>query len=247
MPLFSPRKKTQKKQDISCTAVIAAAGSSSRMGAEDKLFIDIHGIPVLAHTLMAFENCVYISEIIIVAREQSIQLIGDICSSYNIDKASQIVFGGETRLHSVLNGVLAVSDSAEIIAIHDGARPCISTEIIERTIESAKKYHAAAPAVPVSSTLKRVKSDYILETVDRDSLFEVQTPQVFDADLIKAALSNAKNKSIGVTDDCQAVEIIGATVRIIEGSRLNIKLTTPEDIAIAQAILKGAEATQKES
>jgi len=238
---FSKLKKARTKKIPTCSAVIAAAGSSQRMNGEDKLFVKIHGIPVLAHTLKAFQSCEYIKEIIVVTRDYYKGHVSDICSQYGITKAEKIIIGGQTRLVSVTNGVFAVSGKAKLIAIHDGARPCVDNGIIERAVESAVKYHAAAPAVPVSSTIKRVKNSMIIETVDRGDLVEIQTPQVFTSELIKAALTNAGNKSIDVTDDCKAVELIGATVRITEGSRNNIKLTTREDLIIAEAIIRRQE------
>ena len=221
----------------SCSAVIAAAGSSRRMGGEDKLFISINGAPVLAHTLAAFQKCRYIDEIIIVTNEKNIERAGEICAQFDISKASKIIIGGDTRLVSVMNGVFAVSGKAKLIVIHDCARPCIEQAVIERTIETAAKYHAAAPATPISSTIKKAENNIIFQTIDREGLFEIQTPQVFAAALIKAALTKAFKKSIDVTDDCMAVELIGATVHITEGARSNIKLTANEDVMIARAIL----------
>ena len=221
-----------------CSVVIAAAGSSERMCGEDKLFVDIAGTPALAHTLAAFQSIGLVSEIIVVARAEKFEHIGELCRQHGIEKATKVMAGGRTRLESVMNGVLAVSKKARIIAIHDGARPCVDSGVIERAISSASKHHAVAPAVPVSSTLRKAENGTVLETVDRDGLFEIQTPQVFTAEIIKAALTNAINKSAEVTDDCMAAELIGVKVRITEGSRSNIKLTTCEDIAIAEAILK---------
>ena len=235
MAFFSKRKRVRGAKIPFCSVVIAAAGASKRMGGEDKLFFEINGAPVLAHTLSKFQDCGYIEEIIVVTREDCFERVGDICKQF--DKASKIIVGGQSRLASVINGVYEVSKKAKLIAIHDGARPCIDIGIIERTIEAAARHNAAAPAVPVSSTLKRVKRNIVMDTVDRDDLYEIQTPQVFNADLIKAALTNANRKSIDVTDDCKAVEMIGATVHITEGSRRNIKLTTKEDIVLAEATL----------
>ena len=221
-----------------CSVVVAAAGFSKRMDGEDKLFVDIAGTPALVHSLIAFQNSGLVSEIVVVARADSFEHIGALCKQYRIDKATKIMAGGSSRLESVMNGVLAVSNKARIIAIHDGARPCVDSGIIEQAISSASKYHAVAPAIPVSSTIKRAEDGTVMETVDRNGLFEIQTPQVFTAEIIKAALTNAINKSIEVTDDCMAAEIIGAKIHITDGSRSNIKLTTREDIAIAEAILK---------
>ena len=226
---------------VSCAAVIAAGGSSLRMDSADKLFIEICGMPVLAHTLLAFQNCPNISEVVVVSREECLEAVCELCKNYGIEKAARVMIGGATRLDSVYNGVFAVSDNAQLIAIHDGARPCVDNDIINAAVLAAAKYHAAAPAVPVSSTLKKVRDGIILETIDRDSLVEIQTPQVFAAEVIKAALTKARNESAAVTDDCMAAELLGFPVRVTEGSRRNIKITTSEDIAIAEAILRGRE------
>ena len=234
---FLKKLKKDSERPALCTAVIAAAGSSERMG-EDKQFIEVLGMPVLAFTLAKFEACALVGEIVIVARYDKLERVRDICAEYGICKASKVVAGGGTRLESVMNGVFAASDEAQLIAIHDGARPCITEDVIERAIEAARLHHAAAPAVPVNSTIKRSKGGIILETVSREDLFEIQTPQVFTAEIIKAALTNAKDKSINVTDDCMAVELIGVPVHITEGSRSNIKLTARDDITVAEATLK---------
>ena len=234
---FLKTGKKQQGQTPQCSAVIAAAGLSQRMGGEDKLFVEIGGAPVLAHTLSAFQACEYIDEIIVVSHMDRIQLVCDICKRYDIAKASKIMVGGPTRRESVLNGVMAVSKKARLIAIHDGARPCADTAVIKRAIDTAAKYHAAAPAVAVSSTIKTAKGDIVTGTVDRSNLFEIQTPQVFTSDLIKAALKNAITKAVNITDDCMAVELIGAPVHLTEGSRSNIKITTREDLIMAEAIL----------
>jgi len=229
---------SRHKVPIRCSAVIAAAGSSQRMDGEDKLFVEICGMPVLAHTLLAFQRCSEVSEIVVVAREDCLKRVGDICKHYGIDKASKVMKGGATRLESVYKGVFAVSGKSQLIAIHDGARPCIEGPIIKAAIDDAAKHLAVAPGVPVSSTIKKVKDGVVLETVDRESLVEIQTPQVFIAELIKGALTMARDESIEVTDDCKAVELLGVHVHIIEGSRKNIKLTANEDLVVAEAILK---------
>ena len=239
MSLFLKRKKAMPKKIPPCSAVIAAAGSSQRMNGEDKLFIEINGTPVIVYSLTAFQNCDYINEIIVVTRSEHMELVSDICKHYGITKAAKVVSGGPARLVSVYNGVFAVSKKAGLIAIHDGARPCIEQDVIKRAVLAASKYQASAPAVPVKSTIKCVKDNFVVKTVDREGLFEVQTPQVFKAELIKAALTNARNKSIDVTDDCMAAELIGAPVFMAEGSPHNIKLTTGEDLVIAEAILRG--------
>jgi len=140
-------------------------------------------------------------------------------------------------LESVINGVYAASDKARLIAIHDGARPCLDIRILEETINKAALYNAAAPGIAITSTVKKAQDGIISETVDRDSLYEIQTPQIFRSELIKAALISAKRKSIDITDDCMAVEILGAQVYIVEGSRKNIKITKPEDLKLVKSFL----------
>ena len=226
----------KKKKPPRCSVVIAAAGSSDRMNGEDKIYADICGAPVLSHTLRAFQDSGLVSEIIIVTREENISRASAICEKFSISKAGRFVAGGSTRLESVHNGVRAVSRKSSLIAIHDGARACIDGDTIKKAIEAAAKHHAAAPGLPVTSTIKRVKNNAIVETVDREGLVEIQTPQVFDADLIKAALYAATEEAPNITDDCQAVELLGFPVRVIEGSRDNIKITTREDITAAEEI-----------
>lgn len=236
--MASASKRAGKRSGArpACSAVIAAAGSSERMGGEDKLFLEIGGAPVLAYSLSAFQNAACIDEIIIVAREDKFEEVGRICERFGIDKAAKVMTGGSTRLESVMNGVFAVSKKTDLIAIHDGARPFIARGIIERTVEEAALFYAAAPGVPVTSTLKTVKDGIIRDTIAREGLIEIQTPQVFDADLIKAALTNAVKKAVCVTDDCMAAELIGTPVHVTEGSALNIKITTSEDFRLACSI-----------
>lgn len=241
MPLFSKRRKNTELP--ACSAVIAAGGASARMGGGDKLFAEVCGAPVLGHTLTAFENCALISEIIVVARADMLDHAAGICAKYAAGKSGKVIAGGDSRFDSVYNGVFAVSDKAGLIAIHDGARPCVDARVIELAVMAAAKHHAAVPAIAVSSTVKRAARGIVNETVSRDGLFEIQTPQVFDADLIKAALTKAmKVKGAAalreITDDCMAVEMLGAPVYISEGSRNNIKITTSEDLALVELLLK---------
>jgi len=220
-----------------CSAVIAAAGFSERMAGEDKLFHEICGAPVLIHTLNAFQRCASINEIIVVVRESSLDTVSDLLSRFRVEKVSKIVIGGPTRAESVLNGLLAVSGKAQLVAIQDGARPCVDDAIITSAVSAAAMTHAAAPAIQVISTVKRAEAGKVIETVDRGNLFEIQTPQVFNADLIKAALTNAVTKHIEVTDDCMAVELLGFPVYLTKGARSNIKITTSEDFIFAEAVL----------
>ena len=238
MSLFSLIRNHKIRKPPTCTAVIAAAGKSLRCEGEDKLFYEINEKPVLAYTIDAFQNCNLINDIIIAAGEEQFESIAEICRKYSFDKVSLTVKGGEKRFESVMNGIYAASGKARLIAIHDGARPCVDIGLIERTIHKAAVLNAAAPAVAITSTVKRAEEGTISETVCRDGLFEIQTPQVFRAEVIKAALTNAVKKSLEITDDCMAVELIGVPVHIVEGSRRNIKITDRDDIKIAEAFLQ---------
>lgn len=220
-----------------CAAVIVAAGSSERMGT-DKLMMELCGMPVLARTLGAFQKSPLISDIVVVTRTDRIEEIADLCHKYGISKTSSVISGGATRMESSLAGVSAVSCRAKLIAIHDGARPLVTEKIIERAIRAAAEHMAAAPVIRSSDTLKAVdEGGFIVGTVDRACTLRVQTPQVFDADLIKGALTKAAKDGLGITDDCAAVEMMGVKTYTVEGDERNIKLTTPYDMAIAQTIL----------
>jgi len=233
-------KRLITKKPPTCTAVIAAAGLSARCEGEDKLFFAVNGKPVLAYTIETFEKCKLIKEIVIVAHQEKIGDVSRICIKYGFKKVSLIMKGGPTRLESVISGVFAASRKARLIAIHDGARPCVDKAILEETIKKAALCNAAAPGVPITSTVKKVQDGIVAETIDREGLYEIQTPQIFRSELIKAALINAKKKSIDITDDCMAVEILGAQVHIVEGSRRNIKITEPDDFELVKSFLNEA-------
>ena len=223
-----------------CSAVIVAAGKSVRAG-QDKLFAELCGMPVLARTLMVFEDCECIDEIILVTREDKIVEAAQLCRCYGISKATKVICGGETRLHSALAGVSETNPNADCIAVQDGARPLVTEQLIEQIVHAAILHKAATPCLPVKDTLKSFDRDCILSTLSRDNVVAVQTPQVFHAELIKAALSNAVSKGLSVTDDCSAVEALGAQVRLVAGNEENIKLTTPIDFKLAEAILKARQ------
>ena len=245
MSILSILKNVNKIKPPSCSAVIAAAGTSQRCKWEDKLFYRILGKPVLAHTLEVFQNCARISEIIVVAQQEQLETIGEMCLEYRFSKVSKIITGGATRPESVLNGIYAVSRKSQLIAVHDGARPCIDNDLLERTISAAARYYAAAPAVAITSTIKKVEDGLICDTVDRENLYEIQTPQIFKAQIIKSALASAVRKKVNITDDCMAAEMIGAPVRIVEGLRKNIKITDIEDLSIIEAFLSERERGNK--
>ncbi len=225
-----------KARKAGVTAVIVAAGSSRRMGA-DKLFLDIAGVPVLVRTLLQFQNCDSITEIIVVTREDKLDEVADYCKQYGITKAAKIVLGGKERIESSAAGVFEADRHSEYIAISDGARPFITPALIDSTVEAARKFGAAAPAVPVKDTIKSAENGVVTGTPDRSKLFAIQTPQVFQADLIKGALTKAMREQIPVTDDCSAVEAMGHPVHLVDGDYRNMKITTQEDLVISEAFL----------
>ncbi len=220
-----------------CSAVILAAGASERAG-KDKIFSELCGRPTLVHTLLAFERSDCIGEIILVVRQDKIETAAQLCDRYKIGKVKKIVCGGATRMQSSLNGVSEVSARTKLVAIHDGARPLVTETLIEEVVHNAYLYKAAAPAVPVKDTIKRVKGNFMVRTLSRDETVAVQTPQVFRTDLIKGALTDAVARDFPLTDDCSAAELFGVKTRVVPGSEENMKLTTPIDFAIAKSILE---------
>lgn len=233
------KKLRRKKAPPVCSAVIVAAGSSRRMGGSDKIMMKLGAMPVLARTVLAFENNPLVDEIIIVTRSEKIGEIADLCYKNGLHKVRQVVSGGATRTESALAGVSAVRHGAELIAIHDGARPLVSQELITRTILAARDHRAAIPAVHSTDTLKLVdEKGLVAGTVDREAAVRVQTPQVFDADLIKGALTRAVEKNLTLTDDCSAMDMMGVRTFVVEGEAENIKITTPNDLLTARAIVE---------
>ena len=219
-----------------CGAVIVAAGSASRMGGIDKVMAPLRGEPMIVRTVRTFQNCDAISEIVIVTREDLILPITGLCREYG--KVKAVVRGGSSRQESVNLGLNALSDKIKLAAIHDGARPLISWEVIDRSVRAANSYGAAAPAIPVKDTIKVVTGGVVKNTPDRATLFAVQTPQVFDIDLLRGALKQAEITGAQVTDDCSAVELMGMSVKIVEGDERNLKVTTPMDLKIAEMLLE---------
>ena len=219
-----------------CGAVIVAAGSASRMGGIDKVMAPLNGEPMIARTVRTFQNCDAISEIVVVTREDLILPITGLCSG--MDKVKAVVAGGSSRQESVHLGLNALSDKCKLAAIHDGARPLISWQVIDRVVRAANTYGAAAPAIPVKDTIKVVQGGVVKETPDRAALQAVQTPQVFDFDILRGALKKTKQDGAQVTDDCSAVERMGMAVKIVEGEERNLKVTTPLDLKIAQLLLE---------
>lgn len=243
MHLFGMSKKntelSERETRPFVTAVIVAAGSSTRMGGVNKQKLRIDGVPVLIRTLRAFSQSPWIDEIIVAAREQDIPDLFAAVKAYEIQKVSDIVKGGATRQESVFAAVRRCSPISEFLAIHDGARPLVTQEIIEATVRKAFAENAAATGVRVKDTIKVVaENGRIVETPDRSALWAVHTPQVFARNLYLHAASAVPN-SQAFTDDCKLMEAAGIPVFMVEGSYENIKITTPEDIALAEGILAG--------
>ena len=219
-----------------CGAVIVAAGNASRMGGIDKVMAELDGEPMIVRTVRAFQEAIAIKEIVIVTRQDLIEPIGQLTAGF--DKVKAVVCGGSSRQESVEKGLDALSKECKLAAIQDGARPLISQAVIDRTVRAAHTYSAAAPAIPVKDTIKVVNGGIVDHTPDRATLRAIQTPQVFDYQLLRAALKKARIEELAVTDDCSAVELMGMSVKIVEGDERNIKVTTPMDLMIAKLLLE---------
>ena len=241
-PFFKKHRDARRPR---CAALVAAAGSSTRMGGVNKLLQPLDGIPVLARTLQALEQAERVDEIIVATRESDLVEIADLCRTYGITKCAKVIRGGESRAHSVMLAALEAGDGTQLLAVQDGARPLVTPALIDAVIRAAERCGAAAPAVAVKDTIKEAGSDSIVErTLDRSRLRAVQTPQVFTADLLKGALQSALEQNIPITDDCSAVERLGKQVLLIDGDESNLKITTPGDLILAEAILHAREEAQ---
>lgn len=226
------------------SAIIASAGMSNRMRSNmNKQFIAIDNKPILAHTIEKFEECKYIDEIIVVAKEDEINYCKrEIVNKYKFKKVSKIVRGGKERQDSVYNGILALDERADIILSHDGARPFVDIENIKEGIDGAIEYGASVIGVPVKDTIKVVKGGNNIEnTPKRELLWAAQTPQCFKKEILMEGYRVAIEDNFRGTDDSMLVERLGVTVKMIMGSYNNIKITTPEDLIIAEAVLKDRE------
>lgn len=239
--LFKRLVHSKPEDIIRCAAVVPAAGSSSRMKGQDKILLPLAEQPVLVHTLRALDQCTYITQIIVVTREDLIVPVGQLCRDCGLSKVSRVITGGATRTHSVLAGVREVDENIPLVAIHDGARPLVSQAVLAAAILRASECGAAAPAVPVKDTIKRSHAGLVDATLERSELFAIQTPQVFERSLIRAALAKALEDGVTLTDDCSAVERLGIGVALTQGDYCNLKITTPEDMAVAEALLAWRE------
>lgn len=224
------------------SVLIAAAGMSNRMGGRvNKQFINLNNKPVLVHTIEKFQDSKLIDEIIIIAKEDEVEYCKKhIVRKYNFDKVTKVIRGGKERQDSVYNGLMAMDNRTNIIVSHDGARPFVTEKIIRESIEEAKKVGAAVVGVPVTDTVKMLRDEdgsCIDYTPKRSLLWAAQTPQVFRKEILIEAYEKALNDDVLGTDDSYLVERIGHKVSMVEGSYSNIKLTTPEDIILAESLI----------
>ena len=242
MGIWNTVQKWQGKSVPPCSMIVAAAGSSCRMGGQDKLFAPLAGVPVLTRTLRAIDRAELVSEIVVAAQEERMEAVADLCAAAALHKKVKVVKGGASRTESVLAAALECDPRAELIAIHDGARPLVRPEMIDEMIRAGWQTQAAAPSTPVTDTVKVADDDrWVASTPDRSTLYAVQTPQVFQANILKAALQAALASGEPVTDDCAAVERLGKRVWLAEGDAENIKITTPVNLVIAEALLRQRE------
>lgn len=231
---------------ICCFGIIVAAGRSTRMSMDlPKQFLPLCGVPAIVRTLQAFDDCRSIDSVAVVCRKEHMEQMKKYIGQYRIRKKITVTEGGETRQESVAAGIAAAPARTEYYAIHDGARPLVTAEEIDSAVKDAVRYGAGALAVPVKDTVKVVGPDgFVVSTPERSSLWAVQTPQVFEREMYLAAMEQAARMGADYTDDCQLVEHAGARVHLVRGAYSNIKLTTPEDIAVCEAILQQRENTK---
>ena len=222
------------------TAIIVAAGRGQRMGAKlDKAFLSLGSRPVVAYSLMAFEQCVDIQEIVLVVRREQVAAAKGMTRMFGISKMRQIVAGGQRRQDSVNNGLAVLAPETRIVAIHDAARPLVTPDLISETIRSARKNGSGVAAARLVDTIKYVERGLTVQhTVDRSKLWAVQTPQTFKIDLLRRAYEGLVESNETVTDDAAAVERLGEPVRLVENEKPNLKITIAEDLRVAAAILR---------
>lgn len=219
-----------------CAAVIVAAGSATRMQGIDKMLVPLAGVPVVLRAVRALAASDCIDSLVIVTRTECMETLRTLCAE--VSKPVTVVAGGASRPESVLAGLAALPEGTELAAIHDGARPLVTQAVIAEAVEAAERCGAAAPAVPVHDTIKQAENGLVRATPERKTLFAVQTPQVFDVKLLKTVLRAAMERGIALTDDCSAVEAAGKPVVLTQGCEENLKITTPVDLTLAEAILK---------
>ncbi len=222
--------------EITVSAIIACAGNSARMNGVNKQLWELDCIPVCIRSMLAFEGIEQVSEIIISAREQDIPVIEKFAENYNITKFKCAVKGGETRQQSVFSAFM--DKFTRFIAVHDGARPLVDPEHIKKCIKDASVFGGAVLGVPVKDTVKLVDGGMIADTLDRRKLYSIQTPQIFRRDIYVKGINFARDNELDFTDDCQLAEAVGAKINLTLSDYRNIKITTPEDLAVAEVLLR---------
>lgn len=225
--------------EITVSAIIACAGSFTRMNGVNKQLLELDGIPVAIRSMLAFEQLDEVTEIIVSVRENDIDEYKQLAEKYGITKLRAVVKGGETRQQSIFNAYKKVSKETRFVAVHDGARPLVSPDNIKQCIKDASIFGGAVLGVPVKDTIKYVDGGLITDTLDRRKLYITQTPQIFRKDIYVKGINFANDHDLDFTDDCQLAESVGAKIAMTESSYSNIKITTPEDVALAELILKG--------
>ncbi len=220
--------------------IVVAGGKSERMGQNiDKAFLSLGTKPVLIYSLLAFEKCRDIEEVVLVVRKERIEAARYAVQMFGCNKVKNIVSGGNKRQDSVMAGLDVVGEDCEIVTVHDGARPCVTPELISETIKSAKAHGSGVAAVKITDTVKVVEKNMVIsETIDRTKLWRVQTPQSFKRELLLKAFEVVKRKKLIVTDESSAVELISKDVRIVVATPSNIKITTPDDLVLAAALMR---------
>ncbi len=232
-------RRKKKEAGPQCSAVIVAAGASTRMGF-DKLLAEVGDMPVIVRTIDVFQQAPSIAEIVVVTKEDLVPEAARLCQQFQLTKVVKVIRGGENRTQSARLGTLEADRNVPLIAIHDGARPFVTVQMIEDVVAQAAKSGAAAPAIPVKDTIKLADDGVVEQTLERSRLYAVQTPQVFDASLIRAALQKALDDGAELTDDCAAVERLGMKVVLTAGDDRNIKITTPVDLLLGEGIVEEA-------
>ncbi len=219
--------------------IVVAGGRSERMGAKvDKAFVSLGPRPVLAYSLMAFEECEDIDGIVLVTRKERVKAGLNVAEMFGCSKVRDVVAGGAMRQASVQNGIDALPDDVKVVSVHDGARPCVTPELISETIKSAKRYGSGVAAVRINDTVKHVERGMtVTRTVDRSKLWAVQTPQTFKLSLLKRAFELVEEKGLTVTDEASAVELTSQKVHLVQATVSNVKITTPDDLAMATTLL----------
>jgi len=220
--------------------VIVAAGKSKRMGPTvDKAFLNLGTKPVLAYSVQAFESCADIDGVILVVRRDRVSAARTLAEMFGCAKVKRVVAGGAERQGSVWNGLCELSDDVNIVAVHDGARPCVSPQLISETIKSAKRHGSGVTAVKITDTVKQVnKGLTVTKTLDRAKLWTVQTPQTFKRELLVSAFTAVRKRRATVTDEASALELCSKLVHLVPSSVPNVKITTPDDLSLAATMLE---------